>query len=210
MNEKPKSKNQKAKSKKMIAGTDSLRDHNGYVVPVAYIPEHDLSRHVMVEELVALAKEIEIKISELKSIVASKTDKFINKMIADSELDPSKFKGNITLFNFDKTQLIEVNTGEFVSFNEKISIARGLINQCLEEWTKGSRKELCMIVNRAFQTDRKGFLDSKRIMELLSYDIEDDRWIKAMETIKDSITVTSRKKYYKFKVKGKNDDWDRI
>jgi len=189
---------------------DKLRDHNGDMVPVKYIPEHDLKRHKAVSEIIKKAKELEAQISEFKTFAVGTSDEFISEMIVESGLDETKFKGNITLYNFDRSEQVEVNSHEFISFNERIGIARGLINECLEEWTKGSKKEISVLVSKAFKTDKRGFLDTKRIIELLSYEINDEKWQKAMEIIKESITVSHRKKYYSFRIKNDKGDWARI
>lgn len=187
-----------------------LRDQNGDMIPVKYIPEHDLKRHVMIEEILLAGQDLERQLSEYKSKVVRLTDEFIANMLANNDLDAKTFKGNLSLYNFDKSKLVEINTLEFISFNEKISMARELINDCLEDWVKGSKRELSLLVSKAFKTDKRGFLDTKRILDLLSYDIEDDKWQQAMDIIKESITVNKRKQYFSFKVRNDRGVLDRV
>lgn len=204
---KPKRKKSKSAEYKLPV---RLKDQNGDMIPVKYIPEHDLKRHVMIEEILLAGQDLERQLSEYKSKVVRLTDEFIANMLANNDLDAKNFKGNLSLYNFDKSKLVEINTLEFISFNEKISMARELINDCLEDWVKGSKRELSLLVSKAFKTDKRGFLDTKRILDLLSYDIEDDKWQQAMDIIKESITVNKRKQYFSFKVRNDRGVLDRV
>ncbi|MFA5628151.1 MAG: DUF3164 family protein [Thiohalomonadaceae bacterium] len=201
-----------AKAIKKGKGTipDKLRDQDGHLVPIKYIPEHDLRRHMMVTDIITKANKVSTVIRAFKDYVVSETNAFVEEMMKEGGIEPDKFRGNVTLYNFEKSSKIEVNNHDFISFSEKIGVARELIDECLNEWTKGTKKELRLIVSKAFKTDKRGLLDTKRILDLLSYEIEDPRWQKAMEVIKESISINKRKQYYSFRTKNEQDEWTRI
>ena len=66
------------------------------------------------------------------------------------------------------------------------------------EWCDGANAKLAVIVKDAFKVDRKGRLDKNRILGLRKYEIEDEKWKRAMEAIGNSVSVTGRRRYIRF------------
>ena len=178
-----------------------LLDSDGNKMPTKFIDKHILNRHMLVTELVAEAKEIEEILMKFKAKIASRLDEFNQNMILKSGLDQLKHMGNYTLYNFDKTQQIEVNNHGFITFDERINVAKGLISEYLSEKTQDIDNELMLIINKAFQTDKKGQFDTKRIVDLKDLKIKHPTWKKAMEIIHECTLISKRKKYYNIKVR---------
>ena len=84
---------------------------------------------------------------------------------------------------------------ENLSFDERLQAAKALIEECLTEWTQGARPELRAIVNRAFETDKAGNLNTNAVLGLRRLDINDDRWHRAMQAIGESLQVVGSKSY---------------
>ncbi|HBZ1168556.1 TPA: DUF3164 family protein, partial [Klebsiella pneumoniae] len=57
------------------------------------------------------------------------------------------------------------------------------------------------IVSDAFQVDKEGQLSTGRILSLRRVKIQDERWIKAMEAISESLQVAMSKTYINFREK---------
>ncbi|WP_138676992.1 DUF3164 family protein, partial [Haemophilus influenzae] len=70
-----------------------------------------------------------------------------------------------------------------------------LIDACLNEWSEGSRPELKALIERAFNVDKEGNLNTSRILGLRRVDIQDERWQNAMQAISESVQVVSSKAY---------------
>ena len=51
------------------------------------------------------------------------------------------------------------------------------------------------MIEHAFQTDKLGNINTARIFGLMRVKIEDEKWIRAMEALKDSIQVTATSQY---------------
>ena len=64
-------------------------------------------------------------------------------------------KGNVTLMSYDGRLKIQRNIAENISFDERLQAAKQLIDECLEEWTEGSRDEIKVIINNAFHVDKR-------------------------------------------------------
>jgi hypothetical protein len=107
-------------------------------------------------------------------------------------------KGNKTLFSFDGRMKVEVKVADFIDFGPELQTAKTLIDECLNEWAAESRAELRAIVTRAFNTDKAGCINKSEIFMLLRLDIRDERWLRAMEAIREAMRVVGSKTYLRF------------
>jgi hypothetical protein len=83
-------------------------------------------------------------------------------------------------------------------FDERLHVAKQLIDACIHRWTQNSDANVKALVEHAFQTDKKGNINTGRVLGLLQLKIEDDEWEQAMRAIKDSICVVNSKSYLRF------------
>ena len=86
-----------------------------------------------------------------------------------------------------------------VDFGPELQVAKGLIDECLNEWSADSRPEIQAIVTRAFNTDKEGQINRAEIFMLLRLDIEDHRWRRAMDAIRDAMRVVGKATYVRVK-----------
>ncbi len=107
-------------------------------------------------------------------------------------------KGNRTYQTYDGLMQVRVQVADQITFGPELQIAKALIDECLTEWSADSRPEIQSIVTRAFNTDREGQVNRSDVFMLLKLEIEDERWQKAMEAIRDAIRVTGSKEYVRF------------
>ena len=106
-------------------------------------------------------------------------------------------KGNVTLMSFDGRYKLRRQIGENLTFDERLQAAKALIDDCIREWTTGSRTELQALINDAFQVDKEGRINTGRILGLRRLNIEDDRWRRAMDAISDSLQVSGTTAYFR-------------
>ncbi|MBC8009966.1 MAG: DUF3164 family protein [Burkholderiales bacterium] len=173
-------------------------DAQGRLVPIVHIKQVDLLRDDMVAELVKKAKE-------LNALLAAFRVEANNTIEAFAQLSAEKYqaklggkKGNLTLVSFDgRLRIIRAISDQLV-FDERLQAAKVLIDDCLKEWTQGSRTELQTLIDGAFKVDHAGKIDTARVLSLRSYDIKDERWKRAMEAIGDSLKVASSRSYLRF------------
>jgi len=104
-------------------------------------------------------------------------------------------KGNITLTSFDGSYKVELSVKDHISFDEQLQIAKKLIDECIKEWVVGSRDEIKVLIDRAFQVDQVGNINVRRVLELRKLNITDTKWQSAMDAINESISVVSSKEY---------------
>lgn len=181
------------------AKTQTLKDHNGYDIPVGSIKSLDLMKHKVANKLAASFKKEQKQLLALKELAFKEADKVYSEQLRTYEFDGKEtaaMKGNFTFFSYDKSLKIEVQIGQKLEFDDKINIAKSMIDDYLNELVKGQNSDVVIIINNAFVTS-SGKLDHRKILNLFTLKIKNDKWLKAMEILKDSITSNTTKRYIK-------------
>ncbi|RVN34513.1 DUF3164 family protein [Sinorhizobium meliloti] len=120
-------------------------------------------------------------------------------------------KGNRTYQSYDGLLKVTVQVSDQIVFGPELQVAKSLIDECLNEWSAGSRPEIQAIVTRAFNTDKEGQVNRSDVFMLLRLEIGDARWNNAMEAIRSAIRVNGSKEYIRFYERDSiNDDWRAI
>jgi hypothetical protein len=106
---------------------------------------------------------------------------------------------------------VQVQVSEYLVFDERLQVAKGMIDKCFNNWTSGSRSEIKTIINDAFSVNQEGKINTRRILALRRLDISDPLWQKAMQAIGDSLQVAGSKQYIRiYKRVGKDGQWQNI
>jgi hypothetical protein len=190
----------------------TLRDHNGFDVPVTAIGKIDLKKNQTAIKIAEKFKEMAVRLQNLKDFAFDAADEIYELQLKAYEIDGrdvERMKGNFTFFSYDKRFKVEVNIGQRLEFDDKINLAKAEIDEYLKEITEGQNSDILIIVNNAFTTVR-GKLDPKRILQLFSYQIKNVRWKKAMEILQDSITTNHSKRYIKVSERDSNGEYQNI
>ena len=182
-------------------------DVNGQLVPRDYIPQDERDADKLVGKIVGKVQKFQEKMTEFKKEVRAEIADYLKELAAKYG---EEARGNPTIYNFNKTQQIEMKLANRFVFNEKLQIAKSKIDKLITEWSKDSRKELIAIINKAFSVDKKGKLDNKRLFDLMSLKINDPDWIEAMDMLKESMVIDSTKSYEYFRIKDENGRWKTI
>jgi hypothetical protein len=181
-----------------------MKDRKGRLVPISQISDYDLAMDSFVREQVTAAKAKNAELSEFK-------DRAFNECYAWLDLVAEKYgrtrggvKGNVTFPSFDGSQQITIRVQETLTFGPELQIAKELFDECVTDWSKGANANLQAIVTDAFQVDKEGQLNTGRILSLRRVKIQDERWIKAMDAISESLQVAMSKTYINFREKDKS------
>jgi len=73
-----------------------------------------------------------------------------------------------------------VQVADHIDFGPELQIAKGLDDECLNEWSAEARPESRAIVTRAFNTDKAGQINRSENFMLLRLDISDARWLRTL------------------------------
>jgi translation elongation factor EF-Tu-like GTPase len=167
-------------------------------VPVSKIKDIDKDRHKCVTELAKAAKKASADLVAFKLSAMQAVQEFVERSLAEYDVKHGGKKGNITLVSFDGRYKVVRSMQDTVVFDERLQAAKHLIDECVKTWSKGSNDNIKVLVNNAFQVDKQGTVNTGRILNLRTLKIEDEKWLRAMQAIADSMKVASTKPYIRF------------
>ena len=170
-------------------------DARGALIPEASIKPIDKERDELVQAIVRKAETVHGVLKDFKAEVFGDIAAFVELSAEQYGAKTGGKKGNVTLYSFDGQYKVQRAVSETLQFDERIQAAKSLIEECLQDWTAGSRDELKTIIDRAFDVDKEGNLNTNKILSLRRVDIKDERWRRAMDAISDSVQVIGSKSY---------------
>lgn len=183
-----------------IVDGDFWLDKQGNKVHKSLITPDKQLKDELVEKFIQKALEMQELLKQFKTEAFEEVDSYFDMLLQNYGMDVKKRskKGNFTLENFAGTAQIKVAVNDTISFDEKLSIAKTKIDECLHELTKNASPEIKTLITKAFEVDKKGNVNAKKILALKSYDISHPLWVEAMAIIDESIEIVSSKSYIRF------------
>ena len=175
-----------------------MRNAQGHLVPIDLVKPVDQERDRLVRELVAIAKDLNNRLVNSKTKIFGDVSAFAELSAEQYGVKRGGTKGNITLHTYDGAFKLQIATAENVTFDERLQAAKALVDECINEWAQGSRPEIMVLVQQAFQTDKEGNVNVGRILALRRLEITDERWQNAMKAIGESVQVIGTKQYVRF------------
>lgn len=170
-------------------------DHRGNLVPVSKIKPIDILRDNVVERIVKGARIVSDILQEFKAGAMSDIIAFTEQSALEYDVKYGGEKGNIQLLSFDGKFKVIKSINEYIVFDERLQVAKKLIDECIASWTTGASDNIHALINHAFEVDKQGKINTERILGLRRLNITDDAWLRAMNAIGDSIQITGSKEY---------------
>lgn len=171
------------------------RDGEGRLIPESMVKPIDRARDELVREKVAAAKALSSMLAEFKAKAFADVGAFLEMSAEQYGVKLGGNKGNVTLITFDGRFKVVRQVQEALVFDERLQAAKALIDECLQEWTTGSRDEIKALINDAFQVNKEGKINTNRVLGLKRLDIKDEKWGRAMQAISDSVQVAGSRPY---------------
>lgn len=182
-----------------VAQADKFRRNaKGHWVPVDQIKDIDRLRDDLVQRVIGKVKTLQDEMRRVKAEISSEVEAFLELSAREYDTAYGGKKGNVTLASFDGQYQVKRAVADHMAFDERLQVAKELIDQCIHEWTAGSSSEVQALVEHAFQTDKEGKISTARVLGLRSLNIKDEKWQQAMQAIMDSIQITGSKSYLRF------------
>ena len=190
---------------------DYLEDGQGRLVHLDNVEEIDKTRNALVLERIGQAQALQETLKQFKEDIGNEISAFVDLSAMEYDTKIGGAKGNITLFSYNARYKIQVQISEYLTFDERLQVAKSMIDECLNAWTKESRSEIKTIINDAFSVNQEGKINTKRILGLRRLKIDDELWQKAMKAITDSLQVAGSKSYIRmYKRIGNDGAWQNI
>lgn len=182
-----------------VAGKPYMRDARGALVPLAAVKPMDKLIDDQVRKIVGFARDLSGQIARFRghtfddigSLAALIDQEYGAKLGRGS-------KGNLTLTSYDGTLKVQVQVQDQIEFGPELQAAKKLVDECLTDWSADSGDNLRAVVTRAFQVDKEGQINRAEIFMLLRIVIDDPRWVRAMDAVRESIRIIGSKTYVRF------------
>ena len=175
-----------------------LEDAKGRLVPVAQVKAEDKLEDQLVGTIMDYATALSAQIARFKGHCFDDIGAFMALLAEQYGGKRGGRKGNMTFTSFDGTMKVQVQVADRLSFGPQLQVAKGLIDECIADWSDGSRAEIRTLVDHAFNVDKEGQISREAIFALRRVEIDDGRWRGAMQAITDSIRVIGSKTYIRF------------
>ena len=172
-----------------------MQDQAGRLVPIDTVKPIDIERDKLVADIIGKARALNGQIATFKNAVFGDIAAFIELSAEQYGAKVGGQKGNVTLMSFDGRYKVQRAIAEHISFDERLQAAKALIDECITDWSQGSRPEIQVLVNNAFQVDKEGNINTGRVLGLRRMQISDDRWQRAMQAISEAVQVVGSKSY---------------
>lgn len=173
-----------------VNGKEYCINSAGSMVPIEAVRDIDKLRDSVVTRIAEKIKALEVYMKEVKAQCMSDIEEFLVISAEQYNVKMGGSKGNVMLTSYDGSEQIVLAQANNLVVNEGVNMAKALIDEYLADITSEASPDLRAIVTLAFRV-KQGRMDVKRLMELKQCDIRDERWLKAMEIISDSVTVAS-------------------
>jgi hypothetical protein len=174
------------------------KDAKGRLVPEGQIKPIDKTRDELVRELFAKAEVLHKALKDFKLAAFADIEAFVDLSAEQYGARLGGVKGNVQLLSFDGELRIQRAIAERIVFDERLQAAKALIDECLTEWTADARPEIALLVQDAFRVDAAGNIRTGNVLALKRLQIEDERWVRAMEAIGDAVQVVGSTSYIRF------------
>jgi hypothetical protein len=187
-----------------------MRDSQGRLVPVEMVSDLDRLRDEVVLEIVAKALAMRETLSEFKAGIREELTSYIS---LSAERYGKKYggkKGNVTLTSYDGSLRLVLSINENIVFDERLRIAKDIIDECITRWSEGSRSEIRALVADAFYVDKTGRINTGRILGLRRLAIQDPQWQQAMEAISDSVQIVGGKEYLRIYTRDESGEYKQV
>ena len=175
-----------------------MRDAKAAVIPIENVRAADKLEDEIVRKVIGFARDLSAQIARFKGHTFADLNGFQSLLEQEYGARAGGAKGNVTFQSYDGLFQVRVQIADQISFGPALQEAKKLIDACLIEWGAESRPEIRALVNRVFSVEKEGQINRAELFGLLRLEITDERWLRAMEAIRDSIRVTGTKSYVRF------------
>jgi hypothetical protein len=173
-------------------------DKQGRLVPPDKIKPIDRIQDEAVEEMVAIAKKLELQMLEAKLMIVARYDQALEDIAKAGKLTRETWKGNSTLRSFSGELVAERSISDRIVLDARLKMVKTLLDEWITESLSGSSDAIAQFITQVFSVGKQGRINTKDILRLLQYDIREPKWVKAMQLLKDSIQTVSSVTYYRF------------
>ncbi|WP_193668266.1 DUF3164 family protein [Paracoccus kondratievae] len=187
-----------------MTATKTWTDRQGRMVPDHLVSDAERMKDELAHRLVSNAEGVQrVQLTFKKSAM--------DEMYAAKALLFEKYgariggqKGGFGISSFDGSAEVRICVADRITFGPELQAAKALIDECIESWAEGADPNIIVLINDAFQVNKAGRIDTKRVLRLQKLPIrrpdgsQDERWEQAMQAITDALIVDDTATYIRF------------
>lgn len=173
-------------------------DEKGSRIPVSSVKKSEKVLERITEVIVKDAVKINTAISVFKDKVRTLAEQAINAIMLDYTGSKKEFKGNYTLYNFDRSIKVVVKVTAAIKFDDiTISLAKEKMREFLNSGISSKSQIVKEMVMDAFET-RNGQLDVDKVLSLRRYRdrVNDEIFHEALTLVDKAIRRPETSTYY--------------
>lgn len=181
-----------------VSGAWYLRNAKGALVPIGAVKASDLLIDELVRTLTDEARTLRATMAAFRARIFERAGELQALLAQEYGASVGGAKGNIMLPSYNGCERIQIAVQDRLEFGPELQVAKSMIDECLREWSAGSRIEIRALVDQVFDVDKQGQISHSGMFMLLRVPIEDERWNRAMDAVRDSIRVIGSRTYTRF------------
>ena len=180
----------------------TYKDAMGNEVPAKYVPAYDKAKDAAAQAIFESWKKEEAALARLWRLTTDRIGK-IRELAANRDRVALGKKGNFSFRSFDGKIEIRHDYARNVIFDERLSLAKELIDKAVEEMSETADSDLRELAAAAFRPRGKNRqLDRSRLHDICRMNIRNANWMKAVELIKAAEVETGRREYLRVSYDG--------
>ncbi|MEI6061730.1 MAG: DUF3164 family protein [Bacteroidota bacterium] len=186
-------------------------DESGNQIPFNRLTHLEVKQEADIARLIKEAALINGRLKAFKAHIATVCNNLVREFMLTKKVD-SIGKGNVTLYNFDRSIKIQLDINDRIEFDDlTMKACKEKFDEFLNANIDEKQDFVKEMVNNAFSTSR-GKLDSKKVMSLLKFEtrIKDTTFQDALTLLKESIRRPDSKSYYRVWVKDESGAFQNI
>lgn len=178
-----------------VAGKIYMINAKGGLDPVETVKATDQLQDEVVRKIVGYALPLEAQIGRFKQHSFDDVDAYIDLLAQQFKTKPRGTKGNLQLTSYDGLLKVNIAVADNIVFGPELQIAKQLFDECVTEWSADSNPHIRALITRAFNTDNQGQVNRAELLSLTRVEIDDERWNRAVQAIREAQRVIGSKRY---------------
>lgn len=185
-------------------------DSAGNNIPSKHVKMETQLEDQLVNQITTLVKKQQKNLKITKGKILSLLDKHTLTCAERLGVTTGGAKGNAVYRDFADSQKVEVRVGDLTEYSAQIIHAKALIDEMVEEWSKDINNPLPMLFSDIWDSNN-GRLDKKKLKKLVTRQINDERWERAVQIILESERVIGTKTYIRvYQKDGEENNWKNL
>ena len=171
------------------------RDAKGNLVHESNVRPVDRDMDEVVRRIHGFGAPLSEQMWRFRAYTMSDIAAFVDRVVERYGARKGGRKGNLTLMTHNGCLKVNLAQAERITVGPEIVAAQALVEECIERWASGSRRELRALVGQAFAVGEDGTVSVAALLRLRRVEIDDDGWRRAQDAIADALRPAGKAEY---------------